>query len=169
MKKYLPAIVAGFAAGVLHVVPLTKALTCCLVVPIAAVAAIMLDQKANERSDEIELKRGAVLGLLTGLFAAFFGSFFDIFITFITKNNDILISFNELTEIIDTFPVPSDIKEEALELMQEVAESIKGTGFSILYAVSVFFNNIIVDSIFGLIGGLAGTKILNSRNSTSDS
>ena len=43
----MPAIVAGFGAGVLHVVPLTKALTCCLVVPLAAVAAIMLEQKSN--------------------------------------------------------------------------------------------------------------------------
>ena len=93
MKKYLPAIVAGFGAGVLHVVPLTKALTCCLVIPLAAVAAIMLEQKANRIIGEFPLKRGVILGVLTGLFAALFGSFFDIFITLITKNNDITFSF----------------------------------------------------------------------------
>ncbi len=165
MKKYLPAIVSGFGAGVLHVVPLTKALTCCLVVPLAAVVAIMLEQKANGIIGNFDLKRGAILGLLTGVFAALFGSFFDIFITFVTKSNDIILAFNELTEVVDTIPVPDNIKEEALALMQSVVESIKATGFSGLYSFSIIFNNLLVDSIFGLIGGLVGTKVLNARNS----
>ncbi len=165
MKKYLPAIVSGFGAGVLHVVPLTKALTCCLVVPLAAIVAIMLEQKANKVFGDFDLKRGAVLGLLTGIFAALFGSFFDIFITFVTKSNDILLAFNELTEVLDTIPVPNDIKKEALTLIQTVAESIRETGFSSLYSFSILFNNLLVDSIFGVIGGLVGTKILNARNS----
>ena len=165
MKKYLPALVAGFGAGVLHIVPLTKGLTCCLVVPIAAVIAIMLEQKANGNLKVIELKRGVILGLLTGVFAALFGSFFDILITFITKNNDIILAFNEMNDILDTFPVPEYVREEVISLMGSVVESIKETGFSSIYAISVIFNNLIVDSIFGLIGGLAGTKILNSRNS----
>jgi hypothetical protein len=165
LKKYLPALVAGFGAGVLHIVPLTKGLTCCLVVPIAAVIAIMLEQKANGNLKVIELKRGVILGLLTGVFAALFGSFFDILITFITKNNDIILAFNEMNDILDTFPVPEYVREEVISLMGSVVESIKETGFSSIYAISVIFNNLIVDSIFGLIGGLAGTKILNSRNS----
>jgi hypothetical protein len=165
LKKYFPALVAGFGAGVLHIVPLTKGLTCCLVVPIAAVIAIMLEQKANGNLKVIELKRGVILGLLTGVFAALFGSFFDIMITFITKNNDIILAFNEMNDILDTFPVPENVREEVINLMGSVVESIKETGFSSIYAISVIFNNLIVDSIFGLIGGLAGTKILNSRNS----
>lgn len=165
MKKYLPAIVAGFIAGVLHVVPLAKSMTCCLIVPIAAFGAIILDQKANQISDEFELKRGAILGFLTGVFAALFGSFFDIFITFITRNNDIIISFNELTKVLDSMPIPSDVKTEVLKLMNQVADSIKETGFSLLYTVSVIFNNFIVNSIFGTIGGLIGTKVINARNS----
>jgi len=163
----MPALVAGFGAGVLHVVPLAKALTCCLIVPLAAVIAILLEQKANNITGDIELKRGVILGLFTGLFAALFGSFFDIFITFVTKSNDILIAFNEMTEVVDTFPVPAEVKEQALELIQSVADSIRETGFSAIYSFSIFFNNILVDSIFGLIGGLVGTKVLNSRNSKS--
>ena len=130
MKKYLPALVAGFGAGVLHVVPLTKALTCCLVVPLAAVTAIILEQKANKLIDEFPLKRGLVLGLLTGVFAALFGSFFDIFITLVTKNNDILLALNELNNLIETIPVPDQVKEETLSLMHSVAEEIRETGFS---------------------------------------
>ena len=165
MKKYLPAIVAGFGAGVLHVVPITKALTCCLVIPVAAIAAIMLEQKASRIIGEFPLKRGVILGLLTGLFAALFGSFFDIFITFITKNNDILLAFGELNEMIDNIPVPENVKEETLTLMKTVVDQIRETGFSSLYAFAILFNNLIVDLIFGAIGGLVGTKILNARNS----
>lgn len=165
MKKYLPALVAGFGAGVLHVVPLTKALTCCLVVPLAAVAAIMLEQKANKIFGEFPLKRGLVLGLLTGIFAAVFGSFFDIFITFVTKNNDILLALNELNSLIETIPFPDQVKEETLSLMHTVAQEIRETGFSPLYAFAMIFNNLIVNSIFGTIGGLIGTKVLNARNS----
>ena len=165
MKKYLPAIVAGFGAGVLHVVPITKALTCCLVIPLAATAAIMLEQKANKIIGEFPLKRGVILGILTGLFAALFGSFFDIFITFITKNNDLLLAFNELNNVIDSIPVPENIKQETLTLMKSVADQIRQTGFSSLYAFAILFNNLVVDLIFGAIGGLVGTKILNARNS----
>jgi energy-converting hydrogenase Eha subunit A len=168
LKKYLPALVAGFSAGVLHVVPLTKSLTCCLIVPLAAVAAIMLEQKANAHIGDFDIKRGAFLGLLTGIFAALFGSFLDIFITFVTRNNEILGTFNELTEIVDSIPVPTEVKNETLELMHSVAESIRETGFSAIYAISVIFNNLIVNSIFGTIGGLVGTKVLNARNSKSE-
>ena len=163
MKKYLPALVAGFAAGVLHIVPIAKSLTCCLVVPLAAYFAIVLDTRASNHLGFYALKRGALLGLLTGIFAALFGSFFDIIITFITKSNDILTAFNELTNIIDSIPVTEEIKNEVLALIQNVADSIRQNGFSLLYTVSIIFNNLIVDSIFGLIGGLVGTKFFNSR------
>ena len=160
----MPAVVAGFGAGVLHVVPLTKALTCCLVVPLASVAAIILEQKSTNLSGDIELNRGIILGLLTGIFAALFGSFFDIFITFITRNNEIITAFSELTELVDTFPVSEEVKNESLKLMNSVAKSIKETGFSTIYSFTVIFNNLIVDSIFGVFGGIIGTKVVNARN-----
>ena len=160
----MPALVAGFGAGVLHVVPLTKALTCCLIVPLASFAAIMLEQKSSNITGNIDLNRGIVLGLLTGIFAALFGSFFDIFITFVTRNNDLLTAFGDLTEIVDTFPVPENVKRESLNLMNSVAQSIRETGFSAIYSFTVIFNNLIVDSIFGVIGGIIGTKVVNAKN-----
>lgn len=163
MRKYLPALVTGFAAGVLSVVPIAKSFTCCLIVPLAAYFAIILDIRANSHVGVYELKRGAILGLMTGLFAAMFGSCFDILITFITKNNDIITAFNEMTNMIDSIPITEEIKKEVLALIQSVADSIRQNGFSPLYAMSIIFNNLIVDSIFGLIGGLVGTKFYNSR------
>jgi len=165
LKKYFPVLVTGFAAGVLHIVPVFKSLTCCLIVPVAAYFTIVLYQKSNNNFEQMELKKGAVLGLLTGVVAALFGSFFDIIITLVTKNNDILNSFNQLTETIDVFPFPQETKDEVLRLMQSVATSIRETGFSFLYSISILVNNLIVNPIFGLIGGLVGVKMLNSKNS----
>ncbi|MBK7980044.1 MAG: hypothetical protein IPK06_08595 [Ignavibacteriae bacterium] len=165
MKKYLPALVTGFSAGVLHVVPIAKSLTCCLIVPIAAFISITLAAKSENILGNFSIKRGAYLGFLTGIFAAFFGSFFDIFITFLTKNNDILNAFGELSNMVDNFPVTQEIKNEVLSLLQNVADSIRQKGFSSIYAFSIIINNFIVDSVFGLIGGLVGTKFFNSKNS----
>ncbi len=165
MKKYLPALVAGFGAGVLYVVPFTKPLTCCLIVPLAAVVSIVLEKKSQNLIGEFNLKRGIILGLFTGIFAAIFGSFFDILITFITKNNDIIATYAETANLIDSLPAPAEAKEEVLNLIKNIVDSIKETGFSGLYAISTIFNNLIVNSIFGMIGGLVGTKVLNSQNS----
>ena len=57
------------------------------------------------------------------------------------------------------------MKEEVLNLMKGVVDSIRESGFSFLYAVSITFNNLVVNSIFGIIGGLIGTKVINARNS----
>ncbi len=163
MKKYLPVLVTGFAAGVLHIVPFLKGLTCCLVVPAAAYFAIILEHKSNKMTGEFDLKKAAVLGLLTGIVAAVFGSFFEVFVTFITKNNAILNSFNEINQSVNSLPFSDAVKEEVLTIMNSVAASIRETGFSPLYSISILVNNLIVNPIFGLIGGLVGAKVLNSK------
>jgi len=164
LKKYLPVLVTGFAAGVLSVVPFLKGLTCCLIVPIAAYFAVILEQKSKNITGEFDLKKAAVLGLLTGIVAAVFGSFFEIFVTLITKNNTILNSFNEINQSVNSLPFSDAVKEEVLSIMNSVAASIRETGFSPLYSISIFVNNLIVNPVFGLIGALVGAKILNSKN-----
>ncbi len=163
MKKYLPALVAGFGAGVLVVVPVIKSFSCCLIIPSAAVIALILNQKASGSSAKIDTSQALLFGLTTGLFAALFGTFFELFITFITKSNDLIYAYNDLVDLVNKFPVTNDIKQEVIDLSQNVVTSIKTTGFSALYSIAIFVNNIIVDPIFGMIGGLIGAKFINSR------
>ncbi len=165
MKKYLPSFVCGFGAGVLQVVPVAKTFTCCLIVPAAAFLAIYLEKKASNDEAVIDLKKGAIIGLITGLFAAVFGSFFDLFITFITKNNDMVSAFTDFQNMILNFPLDENLKTEILDLMANVVDEIKTTGFSALYAFSVIINNIVINPIFGIVGGLIGVKVLESKNS----
>lgn len=164
MKKYISAFVAGFGAGVMQVVPIAKSFACCLIIPAAAFISLSLDQKANKNYDEISFSKAATFGLLTGLWAALFGTAFDIFITLITKNNDIIASFGQIQSMLGNFPVSEALKQEVSTMLNLVVEQIKSTGFSFLYSFSILVNNLIVDLIFGFVGGIIGMQILNARN-----
>ncbi|MFA7227920.1 MAG: DUF4199 family protein [Melioribacteraceae bacterium] len=163
MKKYLSSLVAGFGAGVLQVVPFLRSFSCCMIVPIAAFVSLLLNQRATNEKEKITTKRALMFGITTGLYAALFGTFFEIFITFITKHNDIIATFPELQRMVDGFPVTPEIKKEVLNLFQNVRNEILSTGFSVLYTFSVLVNNFIINTIFGAVGGLVGAQIINNR------
>jgi hypothetical protein len=163
LKKYLPALVAGFGAGVLNVVPLAKSIGCCIIIPVAAYVALLLDRRANPSDELIPTGKAISMGIMTGLFAALFGTFFDVLITLITKSNDLVASFPEMQKMIVDMPLSQQLKDQVIEMLGFVVEQIRETGFSLLYTFSILVNNLIVDIIFGLIGGLIGGKIINSR------
>ena len=166
MKKYLSAFVCGFGAGVLTIVPVAKSFSCCLLIPIASYLALLLDRKANPIDGKILFKKAIVLGLLTGLYAALFGTVFDIIITFITKNNDLVAGFPELQKMIMDFPVSEEVRNQVMDLLSSVINQISETGFSLIYFITILLNNLIVYTIFGMIGGLVGAQIINSRIKT---
>ena len=164
MKKYISPFVAGFGAGVLQIVPVAKSFSCCLIIPAAAIIALVLEQKATKDTSPIDFSKAAVFGILTGLWAALFGTGFEIFVTFVTKNNDIVAAFGQLQNVLNNLPFEDALKKEISILMNRVVEEIKETGFSFLYFLSVLVNNLVVDTLFGFIGGVLGMQILNSKN-----
>lgn len=163
MKKYLSAFVCGFGAGVLHVVPVAKTFSCCLIIPLAAFISLMLDRKANPTDELIPSKKALMFGLMTGLYAALFGSGFDILITLITKNNDVVAAFSELPKVLQLFSLPEDIKNDVMKLFSGVRDDILQYGFSPLYAFSILINNLVINSVFGIIGGIIGAQVINSK------
>ncbi|MBN1301693.1 MAG: DUF4199 family protein [Melioribacteraceae bacterium] len=165
MRKYLSTFVAGFGAGVLQIVPVAKSFSCCLIIPVAAYIAIILDRRANNLTGQMKLSKGLILGLLTGLWAALFGSSFEIFITLITKNNDLVVAYPELQKMISEFPLASSMIEQAHEMLSSVVYDIQNSGFSFLYSFAVIANNLVINTIFGIIGGLIGAQIISSKSS----
>jgi hypothetical protein len=163
VKKYLSSFVAGFGAGVLQIVPVAKSFSCCLILPIASYLALVLDRKANNNLGRIDFKKGAIIGLLTGLYASVFGSSFEILITLITKNNDLVVAYPELMKLIAEFPLGQSMIDQSQMMLESVVEDIKQYGFSFLYTLAVVVNNLFVNTIFGLIGGLIGVQIINSK------
>ncbi|NOX17004.1 MAG: DUF4199 domain-containing protein [Chlorobi bacterium] len=164
MKKILPALVPGFAAGVLAIVPVAKNFGCCLIIPAAAVAAVFLEQTSKGNKESVEMSRALVLGLLTGIFAALFGSAFDVIITLVTKSNELVSAFGELQKVLSNLPLSDEVKQQVSNLFTNMINDIQATGFSLVYTISMFFNSLITNIIFGLIGGLIGAKIYNSKN-----
>jgi len=52
---------------------------------------------------------------------------------------------------------------DSLKLMKNMAKQIERTGFSFLYLVMIFFSNFLINSLFGMIGGLLGMNLANRK------
>ena len=162
-NKYLPSIVTGFGAAVLSTIPGIKNLNCCLIIPAAAFLSIYLYSKATGNDSPIKLNKALSYGLITGLVAALFSSLFDIFITFITRSNDLVVGLEQTEEMMQELKLGKLI-DASMEIMGTMVKEIKATGFSALYTVMITISNFFIFSIFGMLGGLLGMAILNKRN-----
>jgi hypothetical protein len=162
-KTYLPPLVSGFGAAVLTTVPGVKEFGCCLIVPLAVLTALLLYRKTLNSDANINVKTSLFLGFLTGLFAALFGTFFDVIITLFTRSNDFVQTLPQTAQILDSLNL-GEAAKQTLALMNGMADQITSTGFSLLYTVFILSSNLIVDIVFGLIGGLLGRIIVNRRS-----
>ncbi len=161
-KAYLPSLVTGFGAAVLTTVPGVREFGCCLIVPLAVLTAMLLYKKTLNGDTNISVKTGLLIGFLTGLIAALFSTFFDVIITLFTRTNDFVETLPQTKEVLESFKF-GEAAKQTIDLMNGMAQQITSTGFSLLYTIFILISNLIVDSIFGLIGGLLGRIIVNRR------
>jgi len=164
--KYLPALVCGFGAAVLTTIPGLESFACCLLVPIASLISVRLYYKANHEMAKLSTSSGVILGLLTGLFAAGFASIFEILLTYITKTNDLVVGYPQAEKVIRNLNLGNATKE-SLEMLRKMISEIQTQGFSFLYTIIITFSNVLTYSIFGMLGGVIGTALLNRRNKLS--
>jgi hypothetical protein len=162
-KKYLPALVCGFGAAVLTTIPGMESIACCLLAPAASGASIFLYKKSQPSEKKISTGTGIFLGFLTAIFAALFASGFELIITYITNTTDLVASIPQAEQVIMDMNL-GPAAEESIELLKKMISDIQATGFSFLYAVLITASNLITYSIFGMIGGLVATAIINKRN-----
>jgi hypothetical protein len=54
--------------------------------------------------------------------------------------------------------------EESMKLLRQMVEEIRSNGFSFLYTILIIVSNLISFSIFGILGGILGTVIVNKRS-----
>lgn len=162
-KKYLSALVCGFGAAVLTTIPGIQSIGCCLLAPVASVVAIYLYKKSQTGLIKIQTGNGILLGLLTGIFAALFASGFEIIITYITRTSDLVTSMPEAERVVKDMNL-GPAAEESLEVLKQMVSEIQSKGFSFLYAFLITTTNLITYSIFGMLGGLIGTAVINKRN-----
>lgn len=168
MKKYISPFICGFGAAVLQVVPLIKSFSCCLIIPFAAFISLSLDQKANKDYSKILMSKAFTFGIVIGLTSALFSTFFEILITAITKTNDLITTLPELYKMIENFPLEQTIKKEVIALFESVKNDLINYGFSWFYTITISLNNILVNTVFGIVGSLISASILNKRNNNLD-
>ena len=162
-KKYLSALVCGFGAAVLTTIPGVQTIACCLLVPVASAISIFLYKKSQPELIKIQMGTGIFLGLLTAVFAALFASGFEIIITYITRTSDLVTSMPQAEKVVKDMNL-GPAAEESMEILKQMVSEIQSKGFSFLYAFLITTTNLITYSIFGMLGGLIGTAVINKRN-----
>jgi len=162
-KKYLSALVCGFGAAVLTTIPGIQTIACCFLVPIASAISIFLYKKSEPSLTKINTGTGIFLGLLTAIFAAVFASSFEIIITYITKTSDLIASMPQAEKVVKDMNL-GPAADESIYMLKHMASDIQSKGFSSLYVLLITVTNLITYSIFGMLGGLMGTAIINRRN-----
>lgn len=162
-NKYLSALVCGFGAAILTTIPGVESFACCLIVPIASGLSIALYKKSNRELFKISTGTGVLLGLFTGIIAAFFASGFEIILTYISKTNELVTAMPQTEQLIRDMNLGS-AAEESMKLLRQMVEEIRSNGFSFLYSVLIIVSNLISFSIFGMLGGILGTVIINKRS-----
>ena len=161
-KNLFPTLVAGFGAAVLTTVPGIKNFACCLLLPMAVVVALFLDHKLNKTQLPITLKSAISFGFFTALFATIFSTFFDVLITFITHTNDFIQALPQTEMMVRQYHLET-LLEQTMTLLKQMASDIQVSGFSILYTFGIFISNFIINTIFGLLGGILGMTFINKR------
>ncbi|MCL5031259.1 MAG: hypothetical protein M1480_19830 [Bacteroidetes bacterium] len=161
-KKLLPPLVCGFGAAVLTTVPGIKNIACCLIVPLAAVLSLYLDHKINRTDLPINAKSAIWFGIITGLFATLFSTFFDLLMTYIVHSNDFVQALPQTEMIIRHYKLNA-ILDQTMTLLKQMSYDITTYGFSTFYAFGILFSNLVINTIFGLLGGLLGMTFINKR------
>lgn len=163
MRKYIPALITGFSAAVLSIVPVIKSFSCCLIIPVAAIFALFLDSRVNRSFEKIQIGKAVLFGFITGLYATIFITLFDSLITFTARTNDLIEALPQTEKLIFDMNI-GPMAEESLKILRQMAKDIRQNGFSGLYIFILFSSNFITNSIFGIIGGLVGMGLLNKRS-----
>lgn len=161
-KNLFPSLVAGFGAAVLTTVPGIKNFACCLIVPMAVIIALYLDIKINKTILPVTIKTALIFGFFTALFATIFSTFFDVLITYITHSNDFIQALPQTESMVRQYHLEV-LLDQTMSVLKQMSNQIKISGFSLLYTFGILISNFIINTIFGLLGGLLGMIFINRR------
>ncbi len=161
-KNLFPTLVAGFGAAVLTTVPGIKNFACCLIVPMAVIVALYLDVRINKSILPVTVKTALAFGFFTALFTTIFSTFFDVLITFITHTNDFIEALPQTESMVRQYHL-GELLGQTMAVLKQMSNQIKINGFSLLYTFGMLFSNFVIDTIFGLLGGLLGMTFINKR------
>jgi len=144
-KPYLSsALWPGIVLGLLSAIPYVNAVNClcCLwVLAGGALASVVLKQEIGECT----IRDGAIVGLEAGIIGAIISTLGSLVQWFFFREN-FLTSFKEMSEIFEMEP----------EVLEMGSVMLSNPWFLLL---SALFSYLIIDVIFGVLGGIIGASI----------
>jgi len=152
--KLIPAIYGGIIMGIISAVPFLNFLNClcCAGVMLGGFLAVVF-YKNNFTPDTPPYTSGdcVAVGALSGVFGAIVGTLLSFM--FLKMFGNLLGEY--IVNLLQGFNIP----EEAL---QAIEESLKESA-SMLFVFIRFFSNLVIDVIFGLLGGLIGYSLFKPK------
>ncbi|MDP4115620.1 MAG: hypothetical protein Q8903_05770 [Bacteroidota bacterium] len=165
-KKYFPAVVSGFVAAVVTVIPIFKSCGCCVIIPAASVLALWFLLKINKNQFTLEellsVKTCLLMGLYTGIAAAIFSTAFDTVMTYFTRTNDFIEALPLTEQYIKDNKLEVMLKEP-LDLLKYLADQIRRYGFSAAYLFMSLCGNLVIFAVTGMVGGLIGKWFISNK------
>jgi len=155
-SKLMPALIGGGVMAVLSSVPIINMgnCLCCMWVLLGGALAVWFYQKDLPTGTPMTSGDGAIIGLLAGVFGALFGTLLNTF--FMAVGNG--MPMQEALENIRQYN--SEIGPEVEDFLEGLAE---GGAFSPVFILFGLMMSLIVDSIFGLLGGIIGVSIFKKK------
>ncbi|MFH1940899.1 MAG: hypothetical protein ABIL68_02250, partial [bacterium] len=130
---------------------------CCMWILLGGFVGVYLYQRDLPPGIEFSSGQGALVGLLSGIFGALFGTFLTYFFFAVW-------GFNPGQDIIQNIlESRGDLSPEVENLLQDLQD--KG-GINPFFVFIGLFFSLIIDSIFGTVGGIIGAAIFKKKKNS---
>lgn len=161
-SKTQPALIGGIALGVASAIPPLSCLNacCCALVIGGGVLAAFLWLKDQPAMAEAPYGDGAVLGLMTGGIGAVVATVISIPVQLITTRMGWQPDMSQMEEAFEEMP------PEVAQIIQPFLEQTMSGGVTIAAILMGFLFNLVVYSIFALLGGIIGVAIFHKKGAT---
>ena len=144
-----PALFGGLFIGVLSALPIVSAANCCCCLWVIAGGVLAVYLRQQNSPFQVTASEGALVGLLAGLIGGVVAAILSIPMAAMTAG----VQGRILDSVLAANP---DMPAEARDMMQRMA-----AGSALRAAGAVI--GIVVDTIFGMLGGLLGVAIFKKN------
>jgi len=160
--KLIPALIGGSVIGILSTVPIINMgnCLCCMWILLGGFIGTYFYWRELPPGHELSSGEGAVIGLLSGIFGALFGTLLGYFFMAV-------VGFNPGQEFLQSIlESRGDLSPEIEEFLKEF--QMRGGLHPFFITIGLFFA-LVVDSVFGAVGGIIGAAILRKKVKPSES
>ncbi|MDZ7261995.1 MAG: hypothetical protein ONB05_07815 [candidate division KSB1 bacterium] len=149
-SKLVPALIGGAFIGIVSSVPVLNFVNCFCCAGVIAGGVLAVYMYNRNLSQEITLTNsdGVLLGLLAGVFGAIIGGILQTLL-----NTNLQHALERIMEYSENMP------PETEELLRRLEELEFGPAFFMI----MLMIGLVIDAIFGIIGGLIGVAIFKKK------